>query len=185
MQRDICWPPMQPATGSHAKFMAVGALPFTPPSRIRKDVVVSKQWRLLCLLPCQSFATLPNDCRISQLRFQNDYPESTSLFLPATLVAASFGDHFSFVRPSQALAHTRELFVRPPAPASPPLYRLTARRMARSCSRIARRLDRGRALAPSLLAAEGLSWTSIKIPSMPAATAARLSKGMNCGSPPD
>src|SRR5271157_3292977 len=48
----------------------------------------------------------------------------------------------------------------------------------------ARRLRVSRALAPSLFASLGLSWTSMKMPSTPAATAARESTGINSGWPP-
>jgi hypothetical protein len=44
---------------------------------------------------------------------------------------------------------------------------------------------RSSALAPSDFACAGLSWTSRKMPSIPAATAARDSKGMNSGWPPE
>src|SRR5512146_893761 len=52
-----------------------------------------------------------------------------------------------------------------------------------SCSRLRRRVSSS-ALAPSDFACLGLSCTSRKIPSTPAATAARASRGINSGWPP-
>src|SRR5215469_11439566 len=44
--------------------------------------------------------------------------------------------------------------------------------------------ESGKAFGPSERAADGLSWVSRKIPSTPAATAARASGSINCGCPP-